>query len=98
MNNQPSTSPFAARSDLSSARLIVSLLLVFLLCLAFQSSYAGSATWNSAPGSAFWNTADNWTPATVPNGSSDTATFGVSTQTRLSLSAATEVGEIVFDS
>src|ERR1700759_1637056 len=74
------------------------LLPVVLFCLALESSYAGSATWNSAPSRTSWNPANNWTQATVPNGPSDTATFDVSTKTRLSLSAAIEVGEIVFDS
>ena len=45
-----------------------------------------------------WNTASNWTPATVPNGPSDTATFGVSNITNISLSAQTAANSIIYDS
>jgi autotransporter-associated beta strand protein len=47
---------------------------------------AGSATWNLNPTSTDWFTANNWTPVTVPNGSSDVATFATSSQTAVSLS------------
>ncbi len=46
---------------------------------------AGSATWSSNPASTDWSVASNWTPATVPNGSSDVATFGNSTVTQVDL-------------
>jgi autotransporter-associated beta strand protein len=49
-----------------------------------QTSQAGSATWDLNPGSGDWNTATNWTPATVPNGSADTATFARSNTTNAS--------------
>ncbi len=58
--------------------------------------YAGSAQWNLNPTSGDWNTAANWTPVTVPNGPADTATFGLSNTTDVSISASTEVNEIVF--
>ena len=58
---------------------------------------AGSATWNSSPLSGDWNTATNWTPAVVPNGPADTATFVSSGVTDLSISAGVEVDGIVFD-
>ena len=57
---------------------------------------AGSAAWNLNPTNANWNTALNWTPATVPNSSADTATFNLSNTTGVSLSANTEVNEVVF--
>src|SRR5215813_9479155 len=44
---------------------------------------AGSATWNLNPTSDDWNTAANWTPATVPNQPSDTASFATSDQTNV---------------
>ena len=69
-------------------------LLPFLLSAA--SSFAGSATWNLNPTSDDWNIAANWTPATVPNGPNDTATFDKSNVTRPSISAATVVDGIVF--
>ena len=58
--------------------------------------YAGSAQWNLNPTSGDWNTAANWTSVTVPNGPADTATFGLSNTTDVSISASTEVNEIVF--
>jgi hypothetical protein len=60
------------------------------------TSYGGSATWKLNPGSSNWNTASNWTPATIPNGSSDTATFGASNQTSVSLSQNTDLSGLVF--
>jgi autotransporter-associated beta strand protein len=58
--------------------------------------FAGSATWNLNPTSGDWNTAANWTPATVPNGALDVATFGSSTRTTISVATDTDVSEIVF--
>jgi autotransporter-associated beta strand protein len=58
---------------------------------------AGSATWNLNATSSDWNTAANWTPATVPNGPSDTASFATSNTTGVSLSANTEVSAIIFN-
>lgn len=59
--------------------------------------YADSATWNLNPTSGQWNTPDNWTPATVPNGPSDVATFGISNQTNVLLVRSAVVDSIVFD-
>ena len=61
------------------------------------SLFAGSATWDASPGSGDWNTAGNWTPATVPNGPSDTATFDLTNNAAVSLSANTEVNGITFN-
>ncbi|MBA3833173.1 MAG: autotransporter-associated beta strand repeat-containing protein [Chthoniobacterales bacterium] len=53
-----------------------------LLFLAVQrQSLAGSATWSNNPSSGVWNTAANWMPSTVPNDTSDIATFGTSNMT-----------------
>ncbi len=76
--------------------LIASILPAAMLMLGAQTSQAAFAIWNLNPGSGDWNTATNWTPATVPNGAADTAIFGVSNTTSLSLSANTEVDGIVF--
>jgi autotransporter-associated beta strand protein len=65
-------------------------------CLIATNSFAGSATWSSNPTSNDWFTAANWTPATIPNGSNDIATFGLSSVTDISISGDTEVNEIVF--
>jgi autotransporter-associated beta strand protein len=75
---------------------------IFLLFSAFclllsNFAYAGSATWKLSPASGDWNTAANWTPATVPNGPSDTATFGSSGKISLSFSAEVEVNTVTFN-
>ena len=50
-----------------------------LLFLAAQrQTFAGSATWSNNPSSGDWNDAANWNPNTIPNGTSDIATFGAS--------------------
>jgi autotransporter-associated beta strand protein len=65
----------------SSNRLGFLVTAALLLLAAQRPSFAGSATWSSNPTSGEWNTAANWVPQTVPNGTSDTATFGASTIT-----------------
>src|SRR5262249_49303882 len=91
-----STSRLGAPLRESRVIFIASILSALLFVLAVQSSHAGSATWNLNPTSGDWNTAANWTPATVPNSSSDTATFGSSTVTAISTSAHTPLNGIVF--
>ena len=59
-------------------------------------THAISAQWDLDPISGDWNTAANWTPSAVPNGPADTATFGLSNTTDVSISANTEVNSIVF--
>ncbi len=61
-----------------------------------SGAFAGSATWNLNPGDGDWNKPANWTPATVPNGPGDVATFEFSNGPSVSLSANTEVGSLVF--
>jgi autotransporter-associated beta strand protein len=78
------------------AACVLSAVLTILLS-AQNTALAGSATWN-LDATSDWNTAANWTPATVPNGPADTATFFTSNQTTISLSASTEVSGITFDS
>jgi autotransporter-associated beta strand repeat len=63
---------------------------------SFQPSRTQSAQWDLDPISGDWNTAANWTPATVPNGPADTATFALSNTTDVSISADTEVNGIMF--
>src|SRR5947209_17365997 len=63
---------------------------------------AGSATWNLNPVNNHWNKAQNWTPATVPYGESDVATFAASNVTDVMLGltpngdAGNILGSIVF--
>lgn len=51
--------------------------------LGFIPLTGSAQTWGSAPVSYDWNTAADWSPSTVPNGSSATATFGASSVTLL---------------
>ena len=74
----------------------ISILTVSALLATAQFAHSGSATWNLDPTSGDWNTAANWTPATVPNGSSNIATFDVSNLTDASLSGGVTVNSIVF--
>ena len=69
-----------------------------LLLGIVASAFAGSATWNLDPSSNDWNTAANWTPATVPDGPTDVATFQSSNGTAITLSASVEVAALAFDS
>jgi autotransporter-associated beta strand protein len=65
--------------------------------LSPSGAFAGSATWNLNPGDGDWNKPVNWTPATVPNGPGDVATFDFSNGPSVSLSANTEVSSLVFN-
>ena len=67
-----------------------------LLLFGPRPVFGGSAEWLLAPGTGDWNSAGNWTPATVPNGAADVATFGLSGTVLVSLSANTAVNGIVF--
>src|SRR6266481_6767990 len=75
---------------------------LWLISIAFLPTLAtvqaGSATWNLHPISNDWNTSANWTPATVPNGPTDVATFASSSITDVTFSSEmTEVAAIVFN-
>jgi autotransporter-associated beta strand protein len=76
----------------------INLLIALLLMVAGQLIFAGSAKWNLNPTSNYWNNAQNWTPATVPNGPNDTATFSVSNMTGVSLDRTETVSSVVFSS
>src|SRR5437763_10682230 len=64
---------------------------------------AGSATWDSNPVNNHWSKAANWTPATVPYGESEVATFAASNTTDVVLGstqngdAGNILGSIVFE-
>jgi autotransporter-associated beta strand protein len=85
------------RPRLRLPSLFMTVAISLLLFLAGSTTFGGSATWKANPGSGDWNTASNWTPATVPNGRSDIATFAFSNTTNVSMSDDTEVGSIVFN-
>jgi autotransporter-associated beta strand protein len=71
-------------------------LILFAILLAPKPARADSATWNLNPISNDWNTATNWTPATVPNSTTDVATFGASNTTSVSTSANVDLASLVF--
>src|SRR6187200_1451397 len=68
--------------------------LILMLCV--HASNGSSGTWKRNPRSGDWNTKTNWTPAHVPNGAADTATFALSNTTNVSISADTEINGITF--
>src|SRR6266404_3664605 len=79
--------------------LILSCAVVLTLSLgALNAVYADSATWGLNPTGSDWNTAAHWTPATVPNGPADIATFSTSSRSTVSLSnVQIEVASLIFD-
>ena len=75
----------------------ITLLSIFLFA-GIQLTYAGSATWRADAQNKRWVNSSNWTPATVPNGPADTATFGKSSATVVALSRGSiELDRIVFE-
>jgi len=97
MKKQPTTFRSSVLPRFLRSTGIAGLLPALVLLLSIQSSHAGSATWLATPATGDWNTATNWTPATVPNGPADTATFASSNQTGPSITSNTEVNGIVFN-
>src|SRR6266487_1460267 len=91
-NNIQSPLRSLERTFLSSAAAILTLLLS-----TASSTFAGSATWKANPANGGWTIASNWTPATVPNGPADTATFATSNQRFLVFEFDIEVNGIVFN-
>ena len=83
-----------------SSNRVMFLATVLLFLAPHRHSLAGSATWSTSPSSGDWNTAANWVPAVVPNGTSDTATFGSSAVTDVSIPSGTiiEVDKVSFSS
>ena len=69
-----------------------------LLLAAQRPSPAGSATWATNPISGHWNTAANWRPNTVPNGTSDIATFDASNVTDvINTNVIVDLDSLVFN-
>ena len=57
---------------------------------------ATTGAWLNAPSSSDWNTNANWNPGPAPEVSGDTAVFGSTTQTTVTLSATTTVSVLNF--
>ncbi|MBA3833187.1 MAG: hypothetical protein H0X34_15095 [Chthoniobacterales bacterium] len=68
----------------------------FVCLVTIQTSRSESAIWSLSRTSGDWNTAANWTPATVPNGFSDAATFGFSNLHDISIEGFVIVRQITF--
>lgn len=68
----------------------IALFPLLVLILVTPETFAGSATWKLSPTTGDWNTATNWTPETVPNQATDTATFAASNMTSVSIGATTD--------
>lgn len=58
------------------------------------SAHAQDATWRLNPGSGDFNTGANWTPAAVPTG---TAFFDATSQSAITVGAATTLGGLTFN-
>lgn len=86
------------RKRLNSVFGLRGIVLMLTFALTVHIVCAGSATWNLSPTSNDWNTAANWTPATVPNGASDIATFGGSSVNSVFVTSETQVSGITFNS
>ena len=73
------------------------LIILLILTSSFVfDAHAGSATWNLNPATNDWNTSTNWTPATVPNSTTDIATFAASNTTSVLTSARINLASLVF--
>ncbi|HEX4666913.1 MAG TPA: autotransporter-associated beta strand repeat-containing protein [Chthoniobacterales bacterium] len=70
--------------------------LLALICFGLHAAEAGSATWLLDPPTNKWNSAANWMPNTIPNGANDIATFSVSNQTSVSMTADATVNSVIF--
>src|SRR5919197_1426406 len=69
-----------------------------VLVLTAPISPAGSARWLLSPQDSAWENLSNWTAGGPPNGPSDTATFGPSSQRNVNVSTSVELNSIVFAS
>lgn len=96
MNKQPTRSNRSVLLRFIKATFMAGLLPALVLMASLQTSQGGSATWNLNPTSGDWNTATNWTPATVPNGLSNTASFDFSNLTQISVAGFVIVRGIEF--
>jgi autotransporter-associated beta strand protein len=73
------------------------LLSTCILILTSQFSQAGSATWAQTPADSNWSNPSNWIPNTVPNSTTDVATFDASNITDISLVDSINVQGLIFD-
>jgi hypothetical protein len=79
-------------------KLVLAAIRCSLMFLVPTLTYAINAQWDLDPISGDWNTPANWTPVEVPNAPGDSARFGLSNTTSVSISENTEVNGITFTS
>src|ERR1041385_8538209 len=72
------------------------LLTTCILVLTSHISHAGSATWTQTPVDNDWSNANNWMPNTVPNSTTDAATFGTSDTTAISIHDSIDLASVTF--
>ena len=72
------------------------ILILSVLILTNQICQAGSATWVQTPADNNWSNPSNWMPNTVPNSTTDTATFGPSDITAISIQDSIDVASVTF--
>ena len=77
-------------------RVTFALLTSCLFILTSQLSPAGSATWTQTPADNNWINPNNWMPNTVPNSTTDVATFGASNTTAISILAPINLARVTF--
>ena len=79
------TNPF--RSTLCRPRLRRSILVVVTILISYLPGFARaeSATWKQSPANGNWFNLGNWTPTTIPDGSTEIATFKTSNVTDVTL-------------
>jgi autotransporter-associated beta strand protein len=69
---------------------------ITLAAAILPSAHAGDATWLQTPLSNAWDDASNWMPNTVPNATTDKATFGTSDTTTVVIGSAIDVASMTF--
>jgi autotransporter-associated beta strand protein len=79
-----------------TTQLVLSVVAVLPFFTVQQRCVAESAAWATQPINSDWSTAQNWTPPVVPNASGDTASFGRSAITNVTLSAIINIGSLEF--
>jgi hypothetical protein len=72
------------------------MLSALLALLVATSLYAGSATWLQTPVDNDWSNPNNWMPNTVPNATTDAATFGASDTTSIVMAAPINLASVTF--
>ena len=73
------------------------LVTICILIFTRQISQGSSATWAQTPPDNNWSNPSNWMPNTVPNSTTDVATFGISDTTAISILAPINLANVTFE-